>query len=444
MHTEAVAEQQDALLIATRDMERAMVGALMLDPAKLARVAAMVRPEDVLNPPARAVYESIRFLGADNQPVDAVLVLDDLRKRGLSGQVGGAGGLAALVDAATSGENAEFYAAKVADAARERRQREAVENAYLAMQGGAAPATVVAELREDLDAAQAASGRNLEAKTVAEIIADWQQGNSLQPSIATMYEQWDLLHGGGLAAGDLTIVAAAPSVGKSQFVINLEARMERDGKPARVLHISAEMPKIDIVARQIGMLGHLNSTTARVMLRGVANDYTWDTNGWAFDSGKQLAEKLPVRIIHGAFKPDDLKALASRYAGRFDVMVVDYLQRISGEKEQKTLDRVAAACKTCKDIAMTHDVHVIAVSSLNREGYRPGSRPTLSSLRETGDIEFDADNVWMLWREKQKGVNEEELQVSIEKQRNGPLDMIAFNFELTTGIITEKRKRDDE
>ena len=198
MHPEAIAEQQDALLIATRDMERAMVGALMLDPAKLARVAAMVRPEDVLNPPARAVYESIRFLGADNQPVDVILVLDDLRKRGLSGQVGGAGGLASLIEAATSGENAEFYAAKVADSARERRQRAAVENAYLAIQGGETPATVVAEMQSDLEAAQAAGGMRLEAMTVAEILAEHQQRNSLVPAIATMYEQWDLLHGAGL------------------------------------------------------------------------------------------------------------------------------------------------------------------------------------------------------------------------------------------------------
>lgn len=442
--TSETAVPQKAPIFPERDMECAMVGAIIQAPDKLARVLAMVRPDDIEYLPARLVFESIKFLAAGNQPVDVLLIRGDLAQRGKLDEVGGSSGLARMVDSAVTGENAEFYAARVSDAARERRQRAAVENAYLAIQGGETPATVIAEMQSDLEAAQVASGMRLEAMTVAEILAEHQQRNSLVPAIATMYQQWDWLHGGGLAAGDLTIVAAAPSVGKSQFVINLETRMKRDGKPARVLHISAEMPKLDIVARQIALLGHMNSTTARVMLRGVANDYTWDTNGWAFDSGKQMAEKLPVRIIHGAFKPDDLKALASRYAGRFDVMVVDYLQRISGEKEQKTLDRVAAACKTCKDIAMTHDVHVIAVSSLNREGYRPGSRPTLSSLRETGDIEFDADNVWMLWREKQKGVNEEELQVSIEKQRNGPLDMIAFNFELTTGIITEKRKRDDE
>lgn len=415
----------------------------MQAPEKLTRIVAMVRPEDIEYPPARLVYESIKFLGADNQPIDPILIRTDLRQRGKLDDVGGAIGLVRMTEAATTGENAEYYAARVAEAARERRQRAAVENAYLAIQGGEAPATVIAEMQSDLEAAQAAGGKNLEAKTVAEIIAEHQQRNSLVPAITTMYQQWDVLHGGGLFAGDLTIVAAAPSVGKSQFVINLEARMKREGRPARVLHISAEMPGLDIIARQIAMLGHLNSTTARVMLRGIANDYTWDTNGWAFDSGKQAAEKLPVRIIHGAFKPDDLRALAARYAGRFDVMVVDYLQRISGERDQKPLERVAAACAACKDIAITHDVHVFAVSSLNREGYRPGAKPSLTSLRETGDLEFDADNIWLLWREKQKGVNEEELEIAIEKQRNGPLDMITFNFELTTGIITENRKRDD-
>ncbi len=179
------------------------------------------------------------------------------------------------------------------------------------------------------------------------------------------------------------------------------------------------------------------------MLRGNAKDYTWKTFGWSFDVGKQAAEKLPIRTIYGAFKPEDLVALAARYAGRIDVMVVDYLQLVSGEKGQKTLDRVAAASRVCKQIALSNDIHVIAISSLNRDGYRQDAKPTLASLRETGNIEFDADNVWLLWRKKEPGVNLEDMEADIVKQRNGPLDMITFRFELTSGIITENRKRDD-
>ncbi len=425
-----------------KDMEDALVGALILAPEELPRVAALVRPEDFQSKAARTVYKTIRFLGADGQPVDPVLIVSDLRRQGKLDAVGGVTGVSAFSDSATTGANAQYYAAKVADAAKERRQRAAVENAYLAIQGGERPAGVVAELRSDLDTADMSGGRNLEAQSLADVISECLQSEAPSASITTGYEQWDILHGGGLSAGDVTVIGAAPSVGKSQFAINLEARMKRNDVPARVLHVSMEMPARDITARFIAMLGGMNTVTAKTMLRRSAKAYTRERYGWAFDVGKQAAEKLPVKAIYGSFNPDDLSALAARYAGRIDVMVVDYLQLVSGEKGQKTLERVAAASRACKQIALANDIHVIAISSLNRDGYRQDAKPTLSSLRETGNIEFDADNVWLLWRKKEPGVNTEDMEVDIVKQRNGPLDMITFRFELDTGTITENRKRD--
>lgn len=427
----------------SKDMECAMVGAIMQAPEKLARIVAMVRPEDIEYQPARLVYESIKFLGADNQPIDPILIRGDLAQRGKLDDVGGSLGLTRMVDSAPTGENAEYYAARVADAARERRQRAAVENAYLAIQGGEAPATVIAEMQSDLEAAQAAGGHKLEARSVCEILAEWKASEPMPPAIATCYTDLDILHGGGLAPGGLTVVGAAPSVGKSQLVHNLEARMRRNNTRARVLHVSMEMDEGTIIPRFIAMLGQLRLTSAATMYANRNKRYTMENYGWAFDSGLQALEKLPIQIIYGGFDSDDLKALAARYSGRFDVMVVDYLQLVSGDRGQKTLDRVAAASRACKQIALEHNAHVIAVSSLNRDGYRNDARPTLASLRETGNIEFDADNVWLLWREKAMGVNEETMELSVVKQRNGPLDMITFNFELTTGIITENRKRDD-
>jgi replicative DNA helicase len=416
----------------------ALVGALLQAPEELAETAALVRPEDLASPIARAVYDSIRYLAAGGGPVDPVLVLEDLKVRGLAKQVGGAAGLMAVAEAATSGANAPHYAQAVAAAARERRQREAISDAYLAIEGGDKPADVVAELRAGLEAAEARGNRGLEARPLADIIRACLSAEAPRPAISTGYGWLDMLHGGGLMPGDLTVIGGAPSVGKSQLLNNLEARMRRDGRPARILHVSLEMPERDITARLVALLGRLNITTTRTMLSGLAKDYTHEHYGRAFDAGTSSAAALPVRIVHGAFHPEDLAALAARYAGRIDVMAVDYLQRVSGEKGQKPLDRVAAAAKACKDIAMRHGVHVIALSSLNREGYRADAgRPGLASLRETGDIEFDADNVWLLWRKKEKGADREDLELAIEKQRNGPLDKVIFNYDLPVGEILE-------
>ncbi len=158
--------------------------------------------------------------------------------------------------------------------------------------------------------------------------------------------------------------------------------------------------------------------------------------GTLFEKGAVAG--LSILLATGSYDVEGIQELAARYEGRYDVIIVDYLQRIGGTRGQRTLDRVEAASRACKDIAVDYNVPVIAAASLNREGYRDKStRPDLAHLRECGNIEFDADFVWMLWRDKHDAVTRETLELHIRKQRNGPLGMGECHFDLPTGRITE-------
>lgn len=419
--------------------ENAMVGALLLCPEEYSAVAAIVKPSDILSEPVRLTYEAIRFLASGDTPIDAVLVMGELKRRGQLEMVGGGITLAAFQDAAISGANAKFYAENVAVAARERRLRAAVTKAYEAAHSGENIDVVCQGLRADLKEAEASDGKRLTVRPIFDIVMEQLDPDKRRDLISTGYKFLDLCHGGGIARGSLTIVGAAPSVGKTQFVINLVIALTYQGKPARVLFVSMEMDEASMGQRLVAVLGGLNIRTVQQFFQLTANKSTMQEYEGRFERGLRAMKALPMQMVSGSFTPDDLRSIAYRYSGQFDVMAIDYVQRCKGEKGQSTRERVEAATRVCKDIAIEHDAAVIAIASLNRDGYKEsGSKPDMQHLRESGNIEFDADNVWMLWREKDTSVNIEDMELYIRKQRNGPLSTVIYEFELPTGIISEK------
>lgn len=421
------------------DMEEALIGALILSPKEYPVVAAIVKPDDIAKENVRSVYDAIRILASEGTPIDPVLIRDELKRTGRLEPVGGVTGLNSLTDAATTGTNAKYYAECVARAARERRVRQAIENAHLSLEIGGDVDEVCGELRADLNGAEANDIRRLNARPIFDITMEQLDPGKKRDLISTGFSILDICHGGGLARGSLTIVGAAPSVGKTQFVINLIPALQYQKNPARVLHVSMEMGETEMVQRLVAITGGLNINTTKQFFQATAAKYTRDEFGDKFQRGLVVMKNIPMRMISGSFTPDELRAIAFRYSGRFDVMIVDYVQRCKGEKGQQTRERVEAATRACKDIAMEHDAAVIAIASLNRDGYKESNaKPDIQHLRESGNIEFDADNIWMLWRQKNTSVTTEDMELYIRKQRNGPLAKVLYDFELPTGNITEK------
>lgn len=201
--------------------------------------------------------------------------------------------------------------------------------------------------------------------------------------------------GSGHQRGDLTIVAARPSVGKTAYIVNDSKSAAMSGWTVGMF--SAEMKSIDVAERYICDLSGID---ARKVQKGRLTENDWDSYSKALD----LLDQLPIYI-------DDTPGMTMEYIWRQTkamkkkhpnlIIYVDYLQLIETEKKfTQTADRVNHVSKQLKRLAKTFDVPVVAISSVGRKcEERNDKRPMMSDLRESGNIEFDADVVIFLYRD---------------------------------------------
>ncbi|OPG98386.1 hypothetical protein B2I21_08530 [Chryseobacterium mucoviscidosis] len=200
---------------------------------------------------------------------------------------------------------------------------------------------------------------------------------------------------GGHQKQDVTIVAARPSIGKTAYIVNdANAAAHAGHTPA---FFSAEMPSTDVAERFVCSIGGIDSKKVR---NGMLTENDWDSYGKAMD----IIESLPLYIddtpgmtIEYIWR--QTKALKKRFPNL--IIYIDYLQLIESEKKfTNTADRVNYVSKQLKKIARTFDIPVVAISSVGRKcEERQDKRPMMSDLRESGNIEFDADVIIFLYRD---------------------------------------------
>lgn len=422
-----------------REIEKAMLGSIMLDPSKYAEVASIVTADDILSSDSRAIYRAIKFLASEGTPLDILLIRQFLASSGDLERIGGTITLANCQDAVTSGENAKYYASKVRDASIDRSLAKIMESGYSRYIRDGDIKSAIKEIVVDAKQVMSDDARQLVTRQIYDVAMGCLDPSTHRNRISTGYRSIDAVHNSGLARKSLTLIGAAPSVGKTQMALNLAASMQIDGNMARVLIVSMEMSEEDIVPRFIALISNISIRTVQQFFMLNLSKSTRLEYGDRVERALVSLKNMPVTMISGSYGPQDLHVLAEKYDGQYDVMIVDYLQLMRGDKGLGPRERVEAASKACKEIAMQHDVAVIAVASINREGYKDkGARPQMQHLRESGNIEFDADNVWMLWREKDDSVSSEDLELYIRKQRNGPLGTVHLEFNLPTGIISDK------
>jgi Replicative DNA helicase len=425
---------------ARMEIERALVGGLIIHPELIDGVAAVVRLVDIADIAAQTVYSCLRDMAIAGQHINEVLAAKELKDRKEFDAIGGYSVFGEMISYDHNAADIMAYADEVRKAAAATERLGAVAAAYGDLvDDGADSDAICSDLVARLSQIERGDLRHLEALTAREILKECLDPGKLAAFIATGYSSIDDLHGGGLAIPSLTVIGAAPSMGKTQLANNLVTRMQKTGKPARVLYLSLEMGRSEMASRFIAMLGGIDLGLVKVIQYGRAPDHVEQMHGPAFDKGAELFADLPLSMFTGGLDADGVREFAARYSGRYDVLILDYLQRVSGKGNQKALERVEAASRACKDIAVQHDVAVITLASLSREGYRDKSaKPDLAHLRECGSIEFDADNVWMLWRNKDDPLARNDLELHVRKQRNGPLDTLHFDFNLHTGRIFEQ------
>ena len=284
------------------------------------------------------------------------------------------------------------------------------------------------------------SNKTTPAKTMSEIAVEAKDHASRKESRTweTGYFQLDKMMGGMIGETSFTVIAAGPSFGKTALALNLLRNANNLGVASKFLYVSMEMSGVELFDRMVSAMAGIQTQTVRRLRLGLAPKELINKHKEAYDEAfVKLSDTGHIIKADGLVDINEVRSLVARHHGDIDGVVLDYLQQCKATKPgQKTIDRVGEASWNCKDLAVTYKKPVVALSQLSREGYKDGKKPELSHLKESGQLEQDADNVWLLWRKKEEGVASEDIEVNVAKQRGGAIGRFNLNFELGVGRIS--------
>lgn len=258
----------------------------------------------------------------------------------------------------------------------------------------------------------------------------------VQGGFATSFRDFDAMTG-GLQRGELMIIAARPSVGKTAFALNLAANHAENGGSS--LLFSLEMGTKALLQRMISANAEINSQKWRNLVFSM-DDYDRAFAAVGAISDWQLALYDTLRTV-----PEIRAALRRRIRERPDdrhVAIIDYLQLLSptGKHERRDLE-IGEITRELKLLAIELDIPIVLLSQLSRGvESRQEKRPLMSDLRESGNIEQDADAIAFLYRDdyyQGKTVDQSKMEIILSKQRNGPTGTIELSFDKTYGQFSD-------
>jgi replicative DNA helicase len=423
------------------EAESSVIGGLLLDNSAWDRVGDLLTDNDFYRYEHRLIYEAITALINATKPADVITVYERLQTIGKAEEVGGLSYLNSLAQYVPSASNIRRYAEIVRERSILRKlvsvSDEIATTAFNTQ--GRPVATIVDEAEQKIfnigeEGARMKQGfQSMDTLVVdmldrIEMMAD--NPNDIT-GVATGFYDLDRMTS-GFQAGDLVVLAARPSMGKTALAINIAEHVAlNEGLPVAVF--SMEMGAAQLAIRVVGSIGRIDQTHLRT---GKLTDDEWPRL-------TEAIEKLRTVSLHidesAGLNSSELRANARRLArkcGKLGLIVVDYLQLMSGSgvgAGENRATELGEISRGLKMLARELQCPVIALSQLNRSvETRTDKRPMMSDLRESGAIEQDADIIMFIYRDdyytkelsKEPGVAE----VIIAKQRSGPTGTVKLAF----------------
>ena len=419
------------------EAEESVLGAMMVSEGSITPVVLDVRlqADDFYRDRHRTIYEAIRALYERSEPIDALTVAEFLSQHGKLDDAGGKDNLQTLASTVPAPGNARHYAQIVKQNALLRRLLGAAQTIQQSVHERVGEPESLVEDAERLLFRVAHEDRASDFRTVAEILEheidrleQLAQGDGDLTGVASGFDDLDKISG-GFQPGNLIVIAARPAMGKSALVTNIAQHVSsKEGKP--VAFFSLEMSEAELAHRFIAIQARISSDRLR---RGRVSEKDWPGVVQACN----VLEKAPLWIDDSSdLGMLDLRAKARRLNAEtkeLGVIIIDYIQLMRPEDpRQNRVEQVGQISRGLKILARELNVPVIALSQLSRAPeQRPDKRPILSDLRESGNIEQDADLVAFLYRDdyydeasEQQGIAE----VILAKHRNGPTDTVKLSF----------------
>ena len=417
------------------EAEKAVLSAILLDNDAIHAVVTEVGEEDFYHPSHQMLYRSMVRLRDENQPVDLTTLAAFLKGEGLLESVGGAVALAEIADYEATPANIIHYAKIVRDRAVKRSLiSTASEIVALGYDHGESADTLLDEAESRIFALStekantSLSSISVEMHDAVDHIDMLMKRSGELTGLSTGFERLDEITG-GLQRGELFILAARPSMGKTALALNIARNAAVDSQKkvavfsletttrSLVMRMLSSEAQVDFTAFRSGLI----STDAHSRLMAAAGRLS-DAKLWIDDSGSATILEMRAKC----------RRLKSQHG--LDLVIVDYLQLARGDRHTQSREQeFSEISRGLKGLAKELDIPVMALSQLNRgpESRKENKRPMLADLRESGAIEQDADIIGFIYRDIVYNTEtefENLAELIIAKQRNGPTGTIKLEF----------------
>lgn len=418
------------------EAEAACLGSMLIEKRAVDIALELLAPEDFYRDTHRFIFEAMALLHGDDMPVDLITLQERLQAKGQFERVGGFLYLQNLMDAPSTAVNIDHYCRLVKECALRRSLQVLGMEIYQSAKAGETPVPELIEsaeakiyaLRDD----RARSAVEPFATTLyreIERIEEAYERKSAFTGLRTGFDEIDYLTG-GMQAGDLIVLGARPSMGKSALMMQMATHIAKEGHNALVF--SLEMSREQLVRRIL-------TTEAKIdggrMRSGYLSAEEWGSIG---DASSRLW-KMPLLIDDtSAITVSEIRSQARRMAatGRLGMILVDYLQLINHTKRDTETQEIGASTMALKNMAKEFKCPVVLISQLNRGvESRPNKRPNLSDIRGSGDVEAHADIILFLYRDayykqdkEPSSTGFEQAEVIVAKNRNGATGTAILGF----------------
>ena len=418
--------------------EQSVLGAVFISPETMISLADELTPDDFYKPANKIVFKTMLSLLEKGEPIDATTMVSALTNQGDISNIGGINYVVELVNSTPTSKNVEHYAKLVKEKATLRKViAELSKSLSSAYQGDVSISDIIAKTEKsmlDISNQNAGTGfRNVAdiLDTHMQIVETRSQTDGFVTGLSTGFVGLDKITT-GLHEGNLIILAARPAMGKTALALNIAkhvATVER--KPAVIF--SLEMGAEELIERMVAS-------------EGMVPGYHLKTGNLSTDEWKRLVHAqsnlydVPIFVDDTAgIRISEIRSKArklSQEMGGLGIIIIDYLQLITGSKRENRQQIVSEISRELKILAKDLRVPVIALSQLSRSvEQRQDKRPMLSDLRESGSIEQDADIVAFLYRDayyqKEQADSQEANNVTeliLEKNRHGSLGTVKLYF----------------
>jgi replicative DNA helicase len=422
------------------EAEFSVLGGLMLEREAFDQIADLIDAADFYKPAHQKIYLAIKELHQKSQPVDVITVLNHLQQKNEIEQVGGAEYLAVLLDKVVSAANIDSHAKIIREKSLLRKlistSSGLIEKAY---------GSDYTDVETLIDIAESEILKVGENKVQQGLVASFDiVGKSIEKidelykrktdvtGLASGFSELDRMTS-GFQPGEVIIIAARPSMGKTALSLNISSHLSLREKK-KVAYFSVEMSKEQLMMRIL-------ASEARVNMGEIKTGRIQDASWPKLIQTAGLIGEAPLYIDDtSGISPFEIRARCRRLKATvgLDCIMIDYLQIMDLKQKVESRERaVAEISKSLKSISKELHVPVIALAQLNRGvESRTDRRPMLSDLRESGSIEQDADVIMMLHREdywdKESPEKAGQALLIIAKNRNGPTGDAKLRFDAKT------------